>query len=157
MRLIITLAILLISSLSFTSCSVKKQVARSESQTKVETEVIKTEVETISTTITEDVYTYEVEVVAKDSLQPITINLNGVTQTFSGASKVVLRKKKESVKTLETKSAESNEKRTESVEEKKEVVTRDVSRNGIKFLVPLFILVWVGYVIYRVWRKSFLL
>ena len=153
MRLIITLAILLIS----VSCSVKKQVARSESQTKVETEVTKTEVETISTTITEDVDTYEVEVVAKDSLQPITINLNGVTQTFSGASKVVLRKKKEAVKTLETKSAESNEKRTESVEEKKEDVTKDVSRNGIKFLVPLFILVGVGYVIYRVWRKSFLL
>jgi hypothetical protein len=153
MRLIITLAILLIS----TSCSVKKQVARSESQTKVETEVIKTEVETINTTITEDVDTYEVEVVAKDSLQPIIINLNGVTQTFSGASKVVLRKKKEAVKTLETKSAESNEKRTESVEEKKEDVTKDVSRNGIKFLVPLFILVGVGYVLYRVWRKSFLL
>jgi hypothetical protein len=153
MRLIITLAILLIS----VSCSVKKQVARSESQTKVETEVIKTEVETISTTITEDVDTYEVEVVSKDSLQPITINLNGITQTFSGASKVVIRKKKEAVKTLETKSAESNEKRTESVEEKKEDVTKDVSRNGIKFLVPLFILVGVGYVIYRVWRKSFLL
>ena len=153
MRLIITLAILLIS----TSCSVKKQVARSESQTNVETEVIKTEVETISTTITEDVDTYEVEVVAKDSLQPITINLNGVTQTFSGASKVVLRKKKEAVKTQETKSAESNEKRTESVEEKKEDVTKDVSRNGIKFLVPLFILVGVGYVIYKISRKSFLL
>jgi hypothetical protein len=153
MRLIITLAILLIS----TSCSVKKQVARSESQKKVKTEVIKTEVETISTTITEDIDTYEVEVVAKDSLHPITINLNGITQTFSGASKVVLRKKKESVKTLETKYAESNEKRTESVEEKKEEVTKDVSRNGIKFLVPLFILVGVGYVIYRVWRKSFLL
>jgi hypothetical protein len=153
MRLIITLAILLIS----VSCSVKKQVARSESQTKVETEVTKTEVETISTTITEDVDTYEVEVVAKDSLHPITINLNGITQTFSGASKVVLRKKKEAVKTLETKSAESNEKRTESVEEKKEIVTKDVSRNGIKFLVPLFILLGVGYVIYRVWRKSFLL
>jgi len=140
-----------------TSCSVKKQVTRSESQTKVETEVIKTEVETVSTTITEDVDTYEVEVVAKDSLQPITINLNGVTQTFSGASKVVLRKKKEAVKTQETKSAESNEKRTESVEEKKEDVTKDVSRNGIKFLVPLFILVGVGYVLYKVWRKSFLL
>jgi len=119
--------------------------------------VIKTEVETISTTITEDIDTYEVEVVAKDSLQPITINLNGVTQTFSGASKVVLRKKKEAVKTQETKSAESNEKRTESVEENKENVTKDVSRNGIKFLVPLFILVGVGYVLYKVWRKSFLL
>ena len=153
MKRIITLAILLIS----TSCSVKKQVTRSESSTKVETEVIKTEVETISTTITEDIDTYEVEVVAKDSLQPITINLNGVTQTFSGASKVVLRKKKEAVKTQETKSAESNEKRTESVEENKENVTKDVSRNGIKFLVPLFILVGVGYVLYKVWRKSFLL
>ena len=153
MRLIITLAILLIS----TSCSVKKQVTRSESSTKVETEVTKTEVETINTTTSVDTDTYEVEVVAKDSLQPITIVLNGTTQTFSGASKVVLRKKKESLKQQETKSAESNEKRTEEVIELTEVMAKDVSKNGIKFLVPLAFLVGVGYVLYRVWRKSVLL
>ena len=147
---------LLIFSL-LTSCSVKKQVAKSESSTKVETEVIKTEVETISTIKTEDTDVYEVEVVAKDSLQPITINLNGTTQTFSGASKVVIRKKKEAVVTKETKSVESNEKQTEESLEVKEVMAKDVSRNGIKFLVPLFILIAVGYVIYRVARKSFLI
>ena len=153
MKLLYTL---LIFSL-LTSCSVKKKVAKSESFAKVETEVTKTEVETISTIKVEDTDTYEVEVVAKDSLQPITINLNGTTQTFSGASKVVLRKKKEAVKTQETKSVESNEKRTESVEEKKEVVTRYVSRNGIKFLVPLVFLVGLGYLIYRIARRSFLI
>lgn len=147
---------LLIFSL-LTSCSVKKQVAKSESSTKVETEVVKTEVETISTIKTEDTDVYEVEVVAKDSLQPITINLNGTTQTFSGASKVVLRKKKEAIVTQETKSAESNEKRTEESLEVKEVMAKDVSKNGIKFLVPLFVLIAVGYVIYRVARKSFLI
>jgi DNA replication protein DnaD len=124
---------------------------------KVETEVIKTEVETISTIKTEDTDVYEVEVVAKDSLQPITINLNGTTQTFSGASKVVLRKKKEALKTQETKSVESNEKRTESAEEKKEVVTRDVSRNGIKFLIPLAFLVGLGYLAYRFARRSLII
>jgi len=140
-----------------TSCSVKKQVAKSESSTKVETEVIKTEVETISTIKTEDTDVYEVEVVAKDSLQPITINLNGTTQTFSGASKVVFRKKKEAIVTQETKSVESNEKQTSESLEVKEVMAKDVSRNGIKFLVPLFVLIAVGYVIYRVARKSFLI
>ena len=147
---------LLIFSL-LTSCSVKKRVAKSESLSKVETEVIKTEVETISTIKTEDTDVYEVEVVAKDSLQPITINLNGTTQTFSGASKVVLRKKKEALKTQETKSVESNEKRTESVEENKEVVTRDVSRNGIKVLIPLAFLVGLGYLIYRLARRSLII
>ena len=147
---------LLIFSL-LTSCSVKKQVTKSESSTKVETEVIKTEVETISTIKTEDTDVYEVEVVAKDSLQPITINLNGTTQTFSGASKVVLRKKKEAVVTQETKSVESNEKQTSESLVVTEVMAKDVSRNGIKFLIPLFVLIAVGYVIYRVARKSFLI
>ena len=147
---------LLIFSL-LTSCSVKKQVTKSKSSTKVETEVIKTEVETISTIKTEDTDIYEVEVVAKDSLQPITINLNGTTQTFSGASKVVLRKKKEAVVTQETKSVESNEKQTSESLVVTEVMAKDVSRNGIKFLIPLFVLIAVGYVIYRVARKSFLI
>ena len=147
---------LLIFSL-LTSCLVKKQVSKSESSTKVETEVIKTEVETISTIKKEDTDVYEVEVVAKDSLHPITINLNGTTQTFSGASKVVLRKKKEAVVTQETKSVESNEKQTSESLVVTEVTAKEVNRNGIKFLVPLFVLIAVGYVIYRIARKSFLI
>ena len=153
MKQIITLAILLIS----TSCSVKKQVTKSESSTKVETEVTKTEVETTNIQTIADTDTYEVEVVAKDSLQPIIVTLNGITQTFFGASKVVLRNKKEYVKQQETKSAESNEKRTEEVIEVTEVMAKDVSKNGIKFLIPLVFLVGVGYVLYRIWRKSFFL
>lgn len=129
---------LLIFSL-LTSCSVKKQVSKSESLTKVETEVTKTEVETISTITSVDTDTYEVEVVAKDSLQPITINLNGTTQTFSGASKVVLRKKKEALKQEKTKSAESNEKRTEEVTEEKEVVAKDVKRSNYSWVLPIII------------------
>ena len=140
--------ILLISSL-LASCSVKKQVAKSESSTKVETEVIKTEVETISTQTTADTDTYEVEVVAKDSLQPITIVLNGTTQTFSGASKVVLRKKKESVKQQETKSAESNEKRTEEVTEDKKEVAKDIKRSNYLWVLPIIISAVVLFVVRR--------
>lgn len=139
---------LLIFSL-LTSCSVKKQVAKSESLTKVETEVTKTEVETISTITSVDTDTYEVEVVAKDSLQPITINLNGTTQTFSGASKVVLRKKKEALKQEETKSAESNEKRTEEVVEEKEVMAKEVKRSNYMWILPIIISAVVLFVVRR--------
>ena len=139
---------LLIFSL-LTSCSVKKRVAKSESLTKVETEVTKTEVETISTITSVDTDTYEVEVVAKDSLQPITINLNGTTQTFSGASKVVLRKKKEALKQEETKSAESNEKRTEEVVEEKEVMTKEVKRSNHLWILPIIISAVVLFVVRR--------
>ena len=139
---------LLIFSL-LTSCSVKKQVAKSESLTKVETEVTKTEVENISTITSVDTDTYEVEVVAKDSLQPITINLNGTTQTFSGASKVVLRKKKEAVKQEETKSAESNEKRTEEVTEEKEVMAKEVKRTNYSWVLPIIISAIVVFLIRR--------
>lgn len=139
---------LLIFSL-LTSCSVKKQVAKSESLTKVETEVTKTEVETISTITSVDTDTYEVEVVAKDSLQPITINLNGTTQTFSGASKVVLRKKKEALKQEETKSAESNEKRTEEVTEEKEVMAKEVKRTNYSWVLPIIISAIVVFLIRR--------
>ena len=149
------LYILLIFSLA--SCSVKKQVAKSESFTKVETEVIKTEVETISTNTSVDTDTYEVEVVAKDSLQPITIVLNGTTQTFSGASKVVLRKKKESLKQQETKSAESNEKRTEEVTEDKKEVAKEVEKTRLPWWLPILISVGVVTAVYRFAKKSVLL
>lgn len=149
------LYILLIFSLA--SCSVKKQVAKSESSTKVETEVTKTEVETISTNTSVDTDTYEVEVVAKDSLQPITIVLNGTTQTFSGASKVVLRKKKESLKQQETKSAESNEKRTEEVTEDKKEVAKEVEKTRLPWWLPILISVGVVTAVYRFAKKSVLL
>ena len=139
---------LLIFSL-LASCSVKKQVVKSESLTKVETEVTKTEVENISTITSVDTDTYEVEVVAKDSLQPITINLNGTTQTFSGASKVVLRKKKEALKQEETKSAESNEKRTEEVTEEKEVMAKEVKRSNHLWILPIIISAVVLFVVRR--------
>ena len=149
------LYILLIFSLA--SCSVKKQVAKLESSTKVETEVTKTEVETINTTTSVDTDTYEVEVVAKDSLQPITIVLNGTTQTFSGASKVVLRNKKESLKQQETKSAESNEKRTEEVMEEMEVMVKEVEKTKLPWWIPILISVGVVTAVYRFAKKSVLL
>ena len=145
------LYILLIFSLA--SCSVKKQVAKSESSTKVETEVTKTEVETISTYTTADTDTYEVEVVAKDSLQPITVTLGGVTQTFSGASKVVLRKKKESVKQQENKSIESKEVLSQEVVEEKKDLNKDVKRSNYSWLVIVAILFVIAVLVFGYLRK----
>jgi hypothetical protein len=149
MKRIITLAILLIS----TSCSVKKQVTKSESSTKVETDITKTEVETINTTTSVDTDTYEVEVIAKDSLQPITIVLNGVTQTFSGASKVVLRKRKEAIKQEESKSTESKDVLSQNVVDEKVDLDKSVKRSNYSSLALVGVLIVVFLLAFGYLRK----
>ena len=88
---------ILLCSLLFVSCSVKKRT------TKVSQD-IKTEVSTITKVVKQDSIkydsdTYEIIVEQKDSLKPISVVLNGVESTFSNAKSVTIRKKKESVRT----------------------------------------------------------
>ena len=88
---------ILLCSLLFVSCSVKKRT------TKVSQD-IKTEVSTITKVVKQDSIkydsdTYEIVVEQKDSLKPISVVLNGVESTFSNAKSVTIRKKKESVRT----------------------------------------------------------
>lgn len=143
----------LLFSLLLVSCSVKKNVVKSELSTKTETEITKSDLETVNTYTTSDTDTYEVEVVAKDSLQPITVTLGGVTQTFSGASKVVLRKKKESVKQQENKSIESKEVLSQEVVEEKKDLNKDVKRSNYSWLVIVAILFVIAVLVFGYLRK----
>jgi hypothetical protein len=89
--------ILLIFSL--TSCSVKKQIAKTESQESIKTEIKNTQTEQVNTYAVDNVTTYEIVVEAQDSLKPITINLNGTTRVFSNAKRVSLVNQIKSLKT----------------------------------------------------------
>ena len=143
----------LLFSLLLVSCSVKKNVVKSELSTKTETEITKSDLEIVNTYTTSDTDTYEVEVVSKDSLQPITVTLGGVTQTFSGASKVVLRKKKESVKQQENKSIESKEVLSQEVVEEKKDINKDVKRSNYSWLVIVAILFVIAVLVFGYLRK----
>lgn len=143
----------LLFSLLLVSCSVKKNVIKSELSTKTETEITKSDLEIVNTYTTSDTDTYEVEVVSKDSLQPITVTLGGVTQTFSGASKVVLRKKKESVKQQENKSIESKEVLSQEVVEEKKDLNKDVKRSNYSWLVIVAILFVIAVLVFGYLRK----
>lgn len=137
MRLIITLAILLIS----VSCSTKKQVSKSTSQ-----ESIKTETNTIIKHTTQDSIllntdTFEIEVIAKDSLKPITVTLGGITKTFSNAKSVTIRKKTESLKSSLNASTEVQESKSEESFKKEATLDKDVKRTNYAFLLPLVFLV----------------
>ena len=141
MRLIITLAILLISSLSLVSCSTKKQVAKTESK-----ESVKTETNTIIKHTTQDstllnIDTFEIEVIAKDSLKPIEVTLGGITRTFSNAKSVTIRKKKESLKSSLNASTEVQENKAEESIKEEKSLDKEVKRTNYAFLLPLVFLV----------------
>lgn len=130
------LFILLIFSIS--SCSVKKQINKTSSveQTKIaESTSIK---ESIKDSVISVSSLYEIEVIANDSLKPIQVNLGGVTQTFSNAKKIVLRKRKDSV--IEAKNTsivtDIDKKQSTTVENKKS--EKQVKR------INYMPLVWLG-------------
>lgn len=89
--------ILLIFSL--TSCSVKKQIAKTESEESIKTEIKNTQTERVNTYTVDSTTTYKIVVEAQDSLKPITINLNGTTRVFSNAKRVSLVNQIKSLKT----------------------------------------------------------
>ena len=89
--------ILLIFSL--TSCSVKKQISKTESQESIKTEIKNTQTEQVNTYTVGNDTTYEIVVEAQDSLKPIIINLNGSTKVFSNAKRVSLVNNIKSLKT----------------------------------------------------------
>ena len=140
-RLFIQSFKILLFSLLLVSCSVKKKVAKTESQ-----ESIKTETNTIIKHTTQDSIllntdTFEIEVIANDSLKPITVTLGGVTKTFSNAKSVTIRKKTESLKSSLNASTEVQESKSEESFKKEATLDKDVKRTNYAFLLPLVLLV----------------
>ena len=133
--------ILLIFSL-FISCSVKKNIVKQEVKENTEVKQSVTVKRSISDSITTTSDSYEIEVVASDTLQPISINLNGSVQTFSNAKKIVLRKKKESVIESKNESIEVSKDSIVSSIKHSTSLQKDVKRaNYTYFLIlPFFVL-----------------
>ena len=136
---------ILLFSLLFVSCSVKKRT------TKVSQD-IKTEVSTITKVVKQDSIkydsdTYEVVVEQKDSLKPISVVLNGVESTFSNAKSVTIRKKKESIRTHLNESKEIVKDSVSVVKEKEKTF-------DYKFLYPIFFVI-MFFVLLRVIINKF--
>lgn len=142
---------ILLCSLLFVSCSVKKRT------TKVSQD-IKTEVSTTTKVIKQDSIkydsdTFEIIVEQKDSLKPISLVLNGVESTFSNAKSVTIRKKKESVKTHLNESKEIV-KDSVVVEKTKEKLYEKEKSYDYKALLPI-VFVLVFFVLLRIILKRF--
>lgn len=142
---------ILLFSLLFVSCSVKKRT------TKVSQD-IKTEVFTITKVTKQDSIkydsdTYEIVVEQKDSLKPISVVLNGVESTFSNAKSVTIRKKKESLRTHLNESKEII-KDSVSVVKKKEKIYEKEKTFDYKFLYPIFFVI-MFFVLLRVIINKF--
>jgi hypothetical protein len=129
MRLIIILAILL------SSCSVKKNIVKSEK--KIETKIESVKIVTDSITYNAD--TYEMVIEQGDSIRPMVAVINGVESSFSNVRSVTIRKKKESFKQAKNERLEEN---IVVVREEKELV-RKVERNSYSWVFIIAFLVWV--------------
>jgi hypothetical protein len=142
---------ILLCSLLFVSCSVKKRT------TKVSQD-IKTEVSTITKMVKQDSIkydsdTFEIVVEQKDSLKPISVILNGVESTFSNAKSVTIRKKKESVKTHINESKEIVKDSVVVEKSKEKIYEKEKSYDYKAFFPILFVLVF--FVLLRVIIKKF--
>lgn len=142
---------ILLFSLLFVSCSVKKRT------TKVSQD-IKTEVSTNTKVVKQDSIkydsdTYEIVVEQKDSLKPISVVLNGVESTFSNAKSVTIRKKKESVRTHLNESKEIVKDSVIVVKEKEKIYEKEKTFD-YKFLYPIFFVI-MFFVLLRVILNKF--
>ena len=142
---------ILLFSLLFVSCSVKKRT------TKVSQD-IKTEVSTITKVVKQDSIkydsdTYEIVVEQKDSLKPISVVLNGVESTFSNAKSVTIRKKKESIRMRLNESKEIVKDSVSVVKEKEKIYEKEKTFD-YKFLYPIFFVI-MFFVLLRVIINKF--
>jgi hypothetical protein len=149
MKRIITLAILLIS----VSCSTKKQVAKSQTSQQLNQQITLTKEVVSKDTIAVNSEEFEIYIEAKDSLQPITATLNGITSTFSNARSVTIKKKRSSLKSSLIKSVKLDsiveiESRTSS-----STTQRSIKRSGYKFIWPILLSLLVVYIAGRLIKR----
>ena len=142
---------ILLFSLLFVSCSVKKRTTKVSQDTKTEVSTI-TKV-TKQDSINYDSDTYEIVVEQKDSLKPISVVLNGVESTFSNAKSVTIRKKKESLRTHLKESKEIVKDSVSVVKEKEKIYEKEKTFD-YKFLYPIFFVI-MFFVLLRTILKQF--
>ena len=149
MKRIITLVILLIS----VSCSTKKQVTKSQTSQQLKTEITLQKEVLSKDTIAVYSEEYEVVIEAKDSLQPITATLNGITSTFSNAKSVTIRKKKKSLKSSKIESIKIDSVAVIESKTPSSTTEKSVKRSGYLFIWPILLSLLVVYVIGRLVKR----
>lgn len=104
-------------------------------------------------TIAVDSEEYEVVIEAKDSLQPITATLNGITSTFSNAKSVTIRKKKKSLKSSKIESIKIDSVAVIESKTSSSTTEKSVKRSGYLFIWPILLSLLVVYVIGRLVKR----
>lgn len=149
MKRIITLAILLIS----VSCSTKKQVTKSQTSQQLNQQITLTKEVVSKDTIAVNSEEFEIYIEAKDSLQPITATLNGITSTFSNARSVTIKKKKKSLKSSLIKSVKLDSIVEIESNTSSSTVQKSIKRSGYKFIWPILLSLLVVYIAGRLIKR----
>ena len=104
-------------------------------------------------TIAVDSEEFEVIIEAKDSLQPITATLNGITSTFSNAKSVTIKKKRKSLKSSKIESVKIDSVAVIESKTSSSTVDKSVKRSGYSFIWPILLSLLVVYVIGRLIKR----
>ena len=135
------------------SCSTKKQVSKSQSSQQLKTEITLQKEVLSKDTIAVDSEEYEVVIEAKDSLQPITATLNGITSTFSNAKSVTIRKKKKSLKSSKIELIKIDSVAVIESKTSSSTTDKSVKRSGYLFIWPILLSLLMVYVIGRLVKR----
>jgi len=120
----------LILILLLASCSTKKQIAKSNQSTETKIESVIETKTIIKDTIISNSDEYEVEIIAKDQKDTIVVDLGGVKQSFVNAERIVLRKKRSSLKSSQTQSIDQTQKTESETKIDDKVITKDIKRSN---------------------------
>jgi len=135
------------------SCSTKKQVTKSQTSQQLKTEITLQKEVLSKDTIAVYSEEYEVVIEAKDSLQPITATLNGITSTFSNAKSVTIRKKKKSLKSSKIESIKIDSVAVIESKTSSSTTDKSVKRSGYLFIWPILLSLLMVYVIGRLVKR----
>ena len=133
----------LILILLLASCSTKKQIAKSNQSTETKIESVIETKTIIKDTIISNSDEYEVEIIAKDQKDTIVVDLGGVKQSFVNAERIVLRKKRSSLKSSQTQSVYQTEKTESKTKVDEKVIAKDIKRSnyGNWWILLVFVVV----------------
>jgi len=133
----------LILILLLASCSTKKQIAKSNQSTETKIESVIETKTIIKDTIISNSDEYEVEIIAKDQKDTIVVDLGGVKQSFVNAERIVLRKKRSSLKSSQTQSVDQTEKTESKTKVDEKVIAKDIKRSnyGNWWILLVFVVV----------------
>ena len=131
----------LILILLLASCSTKKQIAKNNQSTETKIESVIETKTIIKDTIISNSNEYEVEIIAKDQKDTIVVDLGGVKQSFVNAERIVLRKKRSSLKSSQTQSVDQTEKTESKTKVDEKVITKDIKRSSYGNLWILLVVI----------------